>query len=139
MLAVFRAKVHKLQRRVRYWHKKARILDQALTQTRRELHFRTSFTKMNKRSKRTGKYERMSVRGGYKMAVLRNLGHISVSALLTTVNGPSSRQTAVTWEKRLAFTLMFRSQNLYAEHRAFKKCVQDEAPLARLRQDDRIY
>ena len=52
---------------------------------------------MKKRTNKSRNYERMSVRGGYRMALLRNHGHISASALITTMGGTSSRQAIVPW------------------------------------------
>ena len=55
----------------------------------------------NANAKSVRKYERVSVTGGYRLAVLRNHGHISQEALLSTVHARCARQTIASWENAL--------------------------------------
>eukprot|EP00969_Alexandrium_andersonii_P040843 1790724-Alexandrium_andersonii.AAC.1 len=67
------------------------------------------FTRKNRHEKRraAAKYSKMSLTGGHRLAVLRNHGHISASALLTTVDLDATRHVVVNWEKKMAATLSY--------------------------------
>jgi hypothetical protein len=110
-----RSKVINLNQKVRYWKGRALASDESLNTHKRHLHEQVSYVADCKRRKKNTVFSKVSVFGGYKMAVLRNIGHIGSDALLTTLGVGFVRQTINRWECLLQDSIICRSIAWYDE------------------------
>jgi hypothetical protein len=69
-----------------------------------------SLTMSGKRRKAGALRMNLSVRGGYKLAIQRNVGHASADALLSHMDAPVTRYTVSRWEQQLASTIIGMSK-----------------------------
>eukprot|EP00969_Alexandrium_andersonii_P042353 1858674-Alexandrium_andersonii.AAC.1 len=82
--------------------------------------------KRQKRGDRVHKFHRVSVRGGYALAVKRNLGHAATQTLIDTLTAPLSRQSLNRWESLLSASVIIQSRDWYAQHYEFLRHVQTQ-------------
>jgi regulator of replication initiation timing len=81
----------------------------ALDKAQAELASQSSFV-LSKRRRANAKWSRLSVEGGYKLALSRNIGHTSCYALSQILEVGVSRQCVVSWELLMAKNLMVQSR-----------------------------
>ena len=78
----------------------------------RERRMREFVHRSKKRSKRAVRWN-MSLRGGYKLAFLRNRAHCSLTALRENVDTHFSSKTIARWERLFATSLLLQSRAWY--------------------------
>lgn len=111
--------IAQLRMRVRYWRKRAETQIEKWKRRAQELESRTTLLHRAKRRKTSAIRSNLSVRGGFTLALKRNIGHASADALLQHVEVPVSRYTVSRWEALAAAALLCRSRDWYRQHYAY--------------------
>ena len=70
----------------------------------------------NKKRRPTSKQYKVSIWGGYMLAVRRGIAHQGGTALCMTLDVNVTRGTITRWEKLLAANMIFRSTEWYENH-----------------------
>lgn len=107
---------HSAKKKATRHKRKANELKQQLLAKESELFSSINFHKNSKRRKRGAVKCTLSLYGGYKLALLRSVGHASCVTLLTTLDARTSRQNLPKWEKLLAANLSAQAKGWYADH-----------------------
>ena len=87
-----------------------------------------SFTKDPRRNKMMARVRaHMSVRGGYRLGVKRNICHVGARALIAITESRSKKDSVYRWEHLLAANIIAESMQWYAHHYNYlvyvKSCV----------------
>ena len=80
-IGLMRQRLRLQRRRMHYWKTKAKKLKHELRKAHVQFHDATSFTSIAKRRRKASVAHRVSTRGGYRLAVKRNQGHVGTEAL----------------------------------------------------------
>lgn len=105
----------RLQKQVRYW--KARAAELAAKVSAMEAESRDkSLTHLGKRRKTSATRLNLTVNGGFKLALQRNVGHASADALLSHMDTSVSRYSVSRWEQLFASTIIAMARHWYASH-----------------------
>jgi hypothetical protein len=97
-----------------YYKRKSAVLDGELRAQR--LHnldggFFALVKRQRTKEEGPGKWRKLSVAGGYKLAYKRNIAHISCSGLSKVLDLDLTRQCCSIWEKALADNLVFQMKD----------------------------
>ena len=111
-----RVKNHCYAAKLSYWKNKANKLQLALNLSKQELFEKTSLARAPKRKRGKGLFENMSLRGGYLVALKRNIGHGSSETVLNHLNSDFHATTVNRWERLLAISLIVQQRAWYQSH-----------------------
>ena len=107
--------------RIHYWKKKALSLRTKLVAKRDELEkvkANMSFLVLYKKRHTSSAHFKMSRRGGYRLAIKRNQGHVGSEALVQQQECATGRQTVSRWQRILTAAILLVSHRYYSEHYA---------------------
>ena len=96
----------------RYWEKKTHIQTKRAESAKRELADASYFVQRKRASK--AQQRRPSTRGGYLIALKRNVGHAAATTMLETLGLNLTRQCVSGWETMLAANLTVQSIHRHA-------------------------
>lgn len=110
-----------------YFRKKASNLSQELSKSKHEAEqLRHGIVHYSKRRKIEAKRYRLTVHGGYKLALSRNLGHGGTVAALQTLDAESSWQTCAFWEHMFSASILASHADFHAQANEAISDLQDE-------------
>eukprot|EP00438_Fugacium_kawagutii_P005301 Skav231731 [mRNA] locus=scaffold638:10945:15691:+ [translate_table: standard] len=84
----------------------AALRGQMADMKRAQNELKSGIVQFSKRRKLSSKRHRLTVHGGYKLALSRNLGHSGALAALQTLEADLSRQTCCSWEHMLSHSIL---------------------------------
>lgn len=98
-----------------YWKRKTTVLVQRLKAKTQELRMASSYHCVGSVRNTKAKTHRLSLNGGYALAVLRNVGHASLLTTISVAAAKTSRQSLALYEVMLAANIAVDSKQWY-EH-----------------------
>ena len=117
--------INRLQQQIRYWRRSAQESDNELQEFKLALKAE-QLTIVGKRRKHTALRSNLSLTGGYKLAMQRNIGHASADALLSHMDAPVTRYTVSRWEMQLASTIIAWAKTWHGAHYAWLLYCHDQ-------------
>jgi len=97
-----------------YWKRKAKKLEAEKMESKQEAE-RKAYHKKSR--KKESLFSKLSLRGGYRLALKRGLGHASAASLLLSIDDANVTDHALwPWERLLGANLMCQSRSWFRKH-----------------------